>query len=178
MTGQEKSPDALITVAHGVRPRGLKGEILAELLTDFPERFKSIGRLWAVGPGGERKPLILEGYWFQKARVVLKFAEYDTVETAQTLIGYDFSIPEDERVKLSPGEFYNWELEGCLVETVEGKKIGHVQEVRATGGVGILVVRSKNQSEYLIPLAESIAVNIDVGSKRIRIDPPEGLLEL
>src|SRR6266496_2618625 len=155
MTGQEKSPEALIIVAHAVRPRGLKGEIVAQLLTDFPERFGSIGRLWAVGPGGERKSVTLQNYWFQKTRVVLKFAECDSIETARSLIGYDFAVPEEERVKLSPGEFYNWELEGCLVETVGGKRIGNVDQVRTTGGVALLVVRSENQPEYLIPLAES-----------------------
>ena len=71
--GQELA-EPLIAVARAVRPRGLKGEIVADLLTDFPERFENISRFLAVAPNGERKPVALENHWFQKERVVLKLA--------------------------------------------------------------------------------------------------------
>src|SRR3989442_8855916 len=97
----EESHKELIIVARTVRPRGLKGELVADLLTDFPERFERISELSGIGPKGERKPLKLENHWFQNNRVVLKFAGYDSYETAKTLVGYEFGLPETERVQLS-----------------------------------------------------------------------------
>src|SRR5215510_8592964 len=90
----------LVVIARAVKPRGLKGEIVAELLTDFPERFESIDELVLVSPGGERSTKRLENYWLQNGRVVLKLSGYDDVETAKELVGFEFAVPESERVPL------------------------------------------------------------------------------
>lgn len=170
--------EELVAVARAVRTRGLRGELVADLLTDFPERFETTKRLIAVGPEGERTPLELEEHWFQGGRVILKFAGYDSTETAGALIGSEFAVPEDERVELPEDEFYDWELAGCSVLTVEGEHVGTVREVLRTGGVEVLVIENtKGAREHLVPLAEEICVEIDVEKKLIRIDAPEGLLE-
>ncbi len=168
----------LIIVARAVRPRGLKGELVADVLTDFPERFERVEELSGVGPAGERRQLKLENYWFQNDRMVLKFAGYDSIESAKALVGYEFGLPEAERVELSQDEYYDWELEGCSVENKLGSAIGQVREIMRTGGVELLVVEHEEGREALIPMAASIVVEIDISKKRIVIDPPEGLLDL
>jgi 16S rRNA processing protein RimM len=174
----EESQEALIIVARAVRTRGLKGELVAELLTDFPERFEQVSELSGVGPSGELKQLTLDNHWLQNDRIVLKFAGYDDIETAKSLVGYEFGLPEAERVQLSEDEFYDWELEGCSVEVRQGLPIGTVREVMRTGGVELLVVEDDAGGEHLIPMAQSIVVEIDISRKKILIDPPEGLLDL
>ena len=171
--------DELVAVAYAVRTRGLRGELVADLLTDFPERFAGLDELIAVAPDGERETLKLEGHWFQAGRVVLKFAGYDSIEKAVALIGREFAVLESERVELDDDEFYDWELVGCRVETVEGETIGTVREVLRTGGVEVLLVESAvtPEREHMIPLAGTICVEIDVEEKLIRVDAPEGLLE-
>jgi 16S rRNA processing protein RimM len=169
--------EPLVAVARAVKTRGLKGEIVADLLTDFPERFETVSRLIAVAPNGQREVVKLEDHWFQKGRVVLKLEGYDTIEAASELIGHEFTVPETERVPLDAGTFYQWELEGCQVETVQGNHVGTVTSVLRTGGVEMLVIDS-GKDERLVPIAETIIIDIDVTSKRILIDPPEGLLEL
>src|SRR5258707_14927234 len=82
--------DSMVVIAHATRTRGLKGEVVADLLTDFPDRFQGLSRLFAIVHGGEPKAVQLENHWFQKNRVVLKFAGYDTVEEANALVGSDF----------------------------------------------------------------------------------------
>ncbi|HKC63460.1 MAG TPA: ribosome maturation factor RimM [Pyrinomonadaceae bacterium] len=168
--------DDLVAVARAVKTRGLRGELVAELLTDFPERFEGLENLIAVAPNGLRTRLELEEHWFHGERVVLKFAGYDSIEAASALIGCEFAVPEAERVELEEDEFYDWELAGCRVETIEGEQLGVVREVMRTGGVEVLVVENE-ASEHLIPLAEEICVEINVEEKLIRVDPPEGLLE-
>ena len=170
--------EELIAVARAVKTRGLRGEVVADLLTDFPERFEGLEELIVVAPDGKRATLALEGYWFQGTRVILKFAGYDSIEAASALVGYEFTVPEDERVELDEDEFYDWELIDCRVETVEGQELGLVSEVLRTGGVEVLVVEKAGaEREYLIPLAETICIEIDIENKLIRVDPPEGLLE-
>src|SRR5262249_684526 len=120
--------DDLVVIARAVRTHGLKGEIVAELLTDFPERFEELEELIVVSPASKRSPVQLEDYWFQKDRVVLKLAGCDDVDQAKELVGYNFAVPESERVPLGENEFYDWELEGCTVVAGD-KNIGQVRSV-------------------------------------------------
>lgn len=169
----------LVIVARAVKPRGLKGELVAELLTDFPDRFADISSLIAVDPRGDRKPVELENHWFQQGRVVLKFVGCDSIEAAEELVGFDFAVPEGERVELEEGYFYDWQLEGCLVESNDGAQVGTVKEVRRLGGeIDMLAVVDADGVSRLIPLVEAIVLEVDIAGRKIRIDPPQGLLEL
>lgn len=167
----------LVVIARAVKPRGLKGEIVAELLTDFPERFEDVDELVLVSPRGERITKRLEDYWFQNDRVVLKILGYDDVDTAKELVGFEFAVPESERVQLPADHYYDWELEGCTV-TAGDESIGEVKSVLRTGGAEILVVTDNGGKERMIPLVDSIVVEIDPEQKTIVVDPPEGLLDL
>ncbi|MEP6570032.1 MAG: ribosome maturation factor RimM [Acidobacteriota bacterium] len=178
MNSPKKTQDDLIVVARTVRTRGLKGELIADVLTDFPERFEQVSELTGVGPSGERKQVELENHWFQNDRMVLKFAGYDSIESAKALVGYEFGLPEAERVALPEGEFYDWELEGCLVENKLGGSVGQVREVMRTGGVELLVVENVERGEVFVPMVASIVIDIDVSGKKILIDPPDGLFDL
>ena len=176
--GDDLSATELVTVARVAKPRGVRGEVAADLLTDFPERFKGLAELIAVFPGGRRERLRLEGHWFHGDRVILKLAGYDSPEAAAALAGCELAVPEAEAVKLEEGEFYDWQLEGCRVETVVGHPLGTVREVLHTGGEApVLVIRDEHRREHLVPLAESICVEIDIAARLIRVDAPEGLLE-
>ncbi|MGI8918168.1 MAG: ribosome maturation factor RimM [Pyrinomonadaceae bacterium] len=169
----------LVIVARAVKTRGLKGELVAELLTDFPGRFADISSLIAVSPEGNRNPVELENHWFQQGRIVLKFAGFDSIEDAQKLVGFDFAVPEAERVDLEEGYFFDWELEGCLVESNDGVQVGTVKEVMRLGGeIQMLAVVDADGVSRLIPLVESIILDVDISKRKIRIDPPPGLLEL
>lgn len=173
----DAGPSELVVIARAVKPRGLKGEIVAELLTDFPQRFEDVEELVLVSPAGERTTKRLEDYWFQNDRVVLKIADYDDVDTAKELVGFEFAVPESERVPLPADHYYDWELEGCTVKA-GSEDIGHVISVLKTGGAEILVVNDESGKERLIPLADSIVVKVDTANKTIVVDPPEGLLDL
>src|SRR5688500_8313427 len=141
--------DYVIVIARAVRTHGLQGESVVELYTASPERFEDIDQLVLVSPSGERKLVELENYWFQKNRVVLKLADYNDVDGAKELVGYDFALPESDRVPLEEDEFYDWELEGCAVK-VGDKSIGQVQSVLKTGGAEILVIADDSGKEQLV----------------------------
>jgi 16S rRNA processing protein RimM len=166
----------LVAIAKIVKPRGLRGEVVADLLTDFRDRFDGLEDVISIASDGTRADLKIENFWFQKERIVLKFAGVDSVESADQLRNLEICVPESDAAKLDEGEFFDWQLEGCAVETVEGESIGRVRELMRTGGTEVLVIENDGR-EYLIPFAEAICPTVDVENKRIVVDPPEGLLE-
>ncbi len=127
----------LVAIAKTIKTRGLRGELVAQILTDFPERFEKTKTVYALKPGVETIKLNLASFWFQKNRVILKFENFDSIEAAETLINSEICISESEAVELDSDEFFDWELQGCKVETVDGKTIGNVREVMRTGGTDI-----------------------------------------
>ena len=166
----------LVVIAKIAKPRGLKGELVADLLTDFPERFEGLLDVTAVAPSGERRELKIENAWFQNGRVILKFEGVDSVEAADEWRNAEICVPESKAVELESDEFYDWQLTGLEVVTVEGETLGTVREVMRTGGTENLVVAGETR-EFLIPFAEAICIEVDLEKKRIVVDPPEGLLE-
>lgn len=175
----EVTSDELVAVALVVKTRGIKGEVVANILTDFPERFEGLETLVAIYPNGKREELTIEDFWFQQDRIVFKFANYDTPEAAKNLIKCELAVSEDEIIELQEDEFYDWQLQGCRVETIDGKSIGVVRELIRASGNDLLAVDSETEKgrDFLIPFANAICVEVDVENKLIRIDPPEGLLE-
>lgn len=166
----------LVAIAKLTKSRGIRGEMVGRILTDFPERFENLTKVFAVCADGETSEIEIEKFWFQKDRIVLRFKGFDSIETAETLRDCEICVPEAEAVALEDGEFFDWELEGCTVKSLEGEKIGVVQELMRTGGTEILVVKSDDK-EYLIPFAEAICTEVDIENKLIKVDAPEGLLE-
>jgi 16S rRNA processing protein RimM len=170
--------DDLIVIARVARTRGLRGEVVADLYTDFPGRFETLDQVIAIAPDGSRRSLQIEEHWFHGNRIVFKFAGYDSIDEAKDLTGFQLAIAASERIELPADTFYEWELAGCRVEALDGEVIGQVREVMHTGGVEILVVAGDDGREFLIPMAHDICVEIDIERKIVRVDPPEGLLDL
>ena len=166
----------LVAIAKIVRTRGLKGEVVCDVLTDFAERFDDLETVTAVMPDASRRQLTIEDHWFQNGRVVLKFAGFDSIELGETLRNAEVCIPESEAVELEADEYFDWDLAGCRVETIDGAEVGVVREIMRNGGTEILVVQG-GEKEFLIPFANVICVDVDIENKLIVIDPPEGLLE-
>ena len=166
----------LIVIARIAKPRGLRGEVSADIVTDFPERFEDLETVIALLPDGERRELKIENFRFHQSRILLKFIEIDSIETAEEMRNAEICVPETEAVALEDDEFYDWELVDCKVESIEGETIGVVKELMRTGGTEILVVVG-TEKEFLIPFAKTICTEIDIENKLIRVDLPEGLLE-
>ncbi len=170
-------PDELITVARIARPQGHRGEVIADLLTDFPERFSKLGTALIKKSNGELIQLQLENSRPHKGRIVLKFAGYDDMNAAEGLRDSRVLITADQLVKLPADNYYQFDLVDCEVITTGGQAVGKVTRVHNFGAAPLLAV-SDAEREHLIPLASSICVEIDTAQKRIVVDPPEGLLDL
>ncbi len=107
--------DEFVTIASVVKTQGRIGEVAAMLFTDFPERFASRTRLFALYQDGRRQELTLEEHWFHKGQVVLKFKGVDSINDAETLVRCEIQIPRRERAELEADTFYSGDLAGCEV---------------------------------------------------------------
>jgi 16S rRNA processing protein RimM len=156
---------------------------MAELHTDFPERFNERRQLSGLTPNGTRRGLQLEEYWFHKGGVVLKFAGVDSISDAQQLVGLELQVPFEQRTELEAGATYVSDLLGCEVWTTTtscSELLGTVAEVQfGAGEAPLLVVRVTNgraEQEVLVPYAEEFLRSADFQRRRIEMELPEGLL--
>lgn len=170
--------DELISIAYITRPHGVRGEVIAEILTDFPDRFAEMEQAIVKNAGGEILSLGMAGARFHKGRVILKFAGYDNVERAKELRNASVCVTHDQLVELPEATWYDFELIDCEATTVAGERIGVVKRIDRFGAAPLLALKTDDHREILIPLALSICIEIDAANKRIVVDPPEGLLDL
>jgi 16S rRNA processing protein RimM len=184
----DKSPEptepARITVARVLRPHGRRGEVAAEILTDFPERLTRLASVELWDGAGQPRVVAVRSCWRSRSRggqAIFHFAGSDSISDAEKLVGLEVQIPASERVKLPAANYYVSDLVGCEVRELNGEKIGAVSNVQFTGegvaGTPILVVDSP-RGELLIPLAQEICVRVDTAARRIEVALPEGLRDL
>ena len=181
MTTASDNSDALeedVVIARIARARGIRGEVACDIETDFPERFDSLDRVTVWMPTGARLQLAVEDHWFHKGRVILKFEGYDTMTTAEQLVGGRLVVAERDRAILDQDEFFEYEIVGAEVFTTDGVSLGRVARLMRTGGTDVLVIESGMKRELLIPFADDICTEVDVDNRRITVNPPEGLLDL
>jgi 16S rRNA processing protein RimM len=169
--------EQLVLVGRVARPHGLRGQVVVNPETDFVEdRFRVGAVFWTRSARGDEQ-LRVASSRLQNGRPVVGFEGFSSIEEAERLAGLDLRVPEGELRTLAPGVYYHHQLIGCVVDTVAGERVGDV--VRVTGGAaGSLLEIDGPRGQVLIPLVTEICVEIDVAVKRIRIDPPEGLLDL
>jgi 16S rRNA processing protein RimM len=163
---------AAYTVARIHRPRGNRGEVLAEIFRGGIERFPP-GSRWILSAGGALRTVTVEDAWVHQGRAVLKFAGVDSISEAETLAGGEILA---EPGPLEEGEFLVAELIGCeLFE--RGQRLGVVTEFQETGGTPLLVVETPG-GELLVPFVKAICREIRPAERRIDAELPEGLRDL
>lgn len=177
------------------RPQGRKGEVFADLLTDFPEKFTERRHLWLVAetpqPGRASasaqgallltREVELTSHWLHKGGIVLHFAGVDSISAAEELAGLMVAVPRSERAPLPEGEAYIADLIGCtLVDVAPAAPVtvGEIEDVDRTAGPAPLLIVRGSRGEILIPFAQRYLRKLDLDARRIEMELPEGLLEL
>ena len=200
MSGPREARQRWLQVAHILRPRGNKGEVVAELLTDFPDRLFHLKQVYLRKDESEPQATAVGHFWLDRNHPgmgVFRFVGCATIPEAEKLRGYDVLLPFEERVALPAGQYFVTDLIGCTVFSVEVEEtklsspacsmedaprvVGTVREVFFPGesvpGAPLLQVETA-RGELLVPLAEDICTRIDVAARRIDVRLPEGLDEL
>jgi 16S rRNA processing protein RimM len=185
---------AWVWLARIRKVQGRKGEVLAEILTDFPEKFSERKRVWllsAAGLAGEAaREITLNSHWLNKSQaggIVLHFAGVTSITEAEALRGLVVAVPRAERVQLGEDEVYVGDLIGCSLIDVSsgpGRVVGLIEDVdRDAGPVALLVVKGADGGEeILVPFAKAYLRRIDLDGGldggRVEMALPEGLIEV
>jgi 16S rRNA processing protein RimM len=171
-------------VARVLRPHGRRGEVACEILTDFPERLTRLASVELWDLTSQPRKVEVRSCWLSQSRggqAVFHFEGSDSISDAEKLLGAEVQIPLADRMELPSGSYYLSDLADCEVRLPDGTVLGVVRDVQFTGedvaGTPVLEIDSP-QGELLVPLADEICTEIDIGTKRIVIVPPEGLLDL
>jgi len=196
-------PQRWVAIAHILRARGNKGEVAAELLTDFPERLKNLREVYLEDAAISHEPRLVElsSFWMDRnhpGQGIFHFAGSANIYDAEKFCGAYVFLPFEQRVTLPAGQYFVSDLIGCSVFEVRPEDsralpsspcslasapelLGKVSGVHATGegipGTPVLEVDTA-QGELLVPLAEEICIGIHVAARRIEVVLPEGLREL
>jgi 16S rRNA processing protein RimM len=171
-----------VTLARILRPRGLRGEVAAEILTDFPERLPKLREVWLSGGKIEPRRVCVQRCWLATSRggqAIFHFADVNSVEEAERLRGLEIQVPIEERARLAAGNYFVSDLVGCEVwEAGASSALGSVRDVEFPGGAAALLAVDTKEGEVLVPLAAEFCRKIDVDAKRIDVNLPEGLRDL
>ena len=189
-------------MARILRARGNKGEVAAEILTDFPDRLTKLQDVFLGAPHSKGDPqrVILQSCWLSqnhRGQIVFHFDGVDSISEAEKLRGFEVLLPLEQRVNLPTGQFFVSDLIGCSVFECSAVPpvvasspcslgeapalLGTVRDVQFPredlAGTPLLEVDT-SQGELLIPLAEDICTKIDPTARRIDVVLPEGLRDL
>jgi 16S rRNA processing protein RimM len=159
------------------RAHGNRGQVIVNPESDFPERRFRPGAEVFVTRGGEVAPLTITSARFHRGRPILGLAGVETMTAAEGMAGLELRVPREWLERLPAGTWFHHDLVGCRVETTGGDVVGEVRAVESGPGGSRLVVDGA-RGEVLVPLAAEICVSVDVGGRRIVVDPPDGLLAL
>jgi 16S rRNA processing protein RimM len=155
------------------RAHGVQGEATIELRTDDPDNRFAIGQTVTLADG---RSLKINGYRWHNQILLLSFLginDRNQIEELRDQLLY----AEVDTNNTNPGEYHFQQLIGSQVVLPDGSNLGLVSEVLQLPGQDLLSVASQ-KGEVLIPMVKQIIISIDVDKKIIKINPPEGLLDV
>lgn len=161
-----------LAIAQIVAPQGVRGEVRAICLTDFPERFP--GREVWLGQTDKRVRIVAarphKNVW------LLRLDGIDDRNAAEKLRGIELCTDEDDLVPLGEDEYYVHELIGLPVQTDAGEPVGVIRDVLRPGANDVYVVETAGGEERLIPAVKEF-VRVDMPNKLVTVRPIPGMLD-
>ena len=168
-----------ITLARVLKTQGRRGEVAGEIYSDVSKRFAPGMKLLALPrePNKIRRELEVQDFWPHKGLLVFKFAGVDSISEAETLVGCELQVPQSQRSELQAGWNYVSDLVGCAVLD-RGRDIGRIEDVEFGAGEAPLLIVRDSARRVEIPFAEAYLDSVDLERQQVRMNLPEGLLEV
>jgi 16S rRNA processing protein RimM len=160
-----------LAVGRVIRPHGVRGDLLLETLTDFPEH---LGEVEVVYLGETAQPHPLSAARRHHDQMIIHLADCADRECAEQYRGQVVQVRAAAAAPLPPGKYYHHQLLGLTVVTETGESLGELVEILETGANDVYVVRGP-QGEILLPAIRSVILNIALEERKITVHLLEGL---
>lgn len=171
-------PQGMLAVGLIVGAHGLRGEVRVELHTDFPERFTP-GHVLLLGP--ELRPIEILTSRPHKNEMLILFEGVDGRTPAEELRGNWLFIPEDNAAELEEGSYWIHDIIGMDAQDTDGRRLGRVVEVLATGANDVYVLKPAdgvNQGrDLLLPAIPEVIRSVDVAARLITVALMPGMID-
>ena len=169
---------ARMVVGRVLRPHGVRGEVLVEVLSDAPDRFAPGAEVAAGDPesGEPLRPLEVAAARLHQGRMLLRFAGVEDRDATEPLRGRLLSIPMEAARQLGPDEFWPHQLVGLAVVDRDGRHRGTVEEVLPGAAHDLLAVGLHDGARALVPAVAAL-VSVDLGAGWVLVDAVPGLLD-
>lgn len=166
-----------LVIGRITRPHGVGGEVCAAPLTDTPERFEWLERVFLAQDEDDPNPAALgvESVRWHGTLALLKLAGYDDRMRADLLRGQWLLVPVSEAIPLAEDEYFLYQLLNLVVRADDGRELGRVVSLLETGASTVLVVRG-DLGEILVPNVPAFVTAIDFDAGLITVHPIPGLL--
>ncbi len=155
------------------RPHGMRGEILMDILTDFPERLQA-GKVVFVGEDHQEETI--DKLREHGKALLISFKSYNTPEAVAELRNQWVFVRAEDLPALPEGEYYHHELIGLRVVDEDGNPLGVVTHILDTGANDVYVIQPESGPEILIPAIDSVILNIDLRKAQIQVHILPGLI--
>jgi len=156
-----------IPVGRVVSTFGIRGEVKFHYYNEVKEGFLDYTSLFIL-KGDEFMELKPEGVRYRQRSFHLSFQGFSTIEDAAFLVGKELFVREEDLPRLEEGEYYEYQLIGLEVTTLQGSYLGRVRSLMHTAAGDILVV--EGERELMIPMVEGFIIDIDVSRGTVRVD--------
>lgn len=168
--------EGLLRIGYVAGTHGVHGALRVRTDDTVSTTISAVGRLFVVTPTGRREFKILEARPLGAGhhRVVLE--GLNDADAAEALRGAVVMIDTADLPPLKQGEFYYYQLAGAEVMLTDGRRLGTIEDVLATGAHDIWVVRA-GEREVLVPVISDVVKAMDLGAHKVTIDPIPGLLD-
>jgi 16S rRNA processing protein RimM len=171
-TGSPTGEPLYLSLGFLRRPHGVRGEIIMDLHTDFPERLRKGRKLFV---GEDHKPLTLESIRPHGNGMLIKFKTIDTLEDAGQFRNHWVYAKTKDLPPLSQGQHYQHELLGVSVVDENGNPLGTLTEIIETGANDVYVVKNDSGKELLLPNIPSVVLDLDFDQRIMKVHLLEGL---
>ncbi|HMI66323.1 MAG TPA: ribosome maturation factor RimM [Cyclobacteriaceae bacterium] len=161
-------------VGYIAKTHGLKGEVTIVVTESLPLQ-KSTSVLVEVR--GALVPYFIQHISDRGDKAFVKLEDVDSPEQAKALKGCGLYLPKNVRPRLDRGEFYDDEVIGFEVEDEKLGLLGEIREVVQIGPNRLLAI-DRSAKELLIPIQGPFIQSVNKSKKKVRVDLPEGFLDI
>jgi 16S rRNA processing protein RimM len=171
----KETPGGLLAVGRIIRPHGLRGAVIVEVLSDVPGRFRPGSELLMTTPAGSLEPVMVTGEGGSSGKALVQLEGIEDRDSAERLKGRVLYVPRDEAGELAEGEYWPSELEGMAVLDDDGERLGSIEDVIEGAAQDLLVIRDGFGNEILLPFVKEFVKGVDMGTRVVTVRLIEGM---